>query len=274
MHGFDGDPERAAALRSSLEALLVVFPAHLSKPPAAITFDAESRAGDELFEAIVRAHKRDRLGLPVQALRAANAGGHGFTRMPLRRFAWFVPSLLAAWLTRTARDEALGTDTLVAMLDDLAANDPDEGWTDDEAAALEGFFAAALAAAVATPLTSDRPDVPGGDRERPLEDGVRVWSRCSPSLPLDVLRVARAFGFSLEPLVVAWALDEDPLALDHLVEAVFDTLTASKHYLSHEAVADRLGAGFFAATGETASRLSKAEATVRRNIARRGDFED
>ncbi|RYE91841.1 MAG: hypothetical protein EOO75_08020 [Myxococcales bacterium] len=98
---------------------------------------------------------------------------------------------------------------------------------------------------------------------------MRVWSRHSPSVPLEVLRVARAFGVPVEPLVVRWSLDPAPLALDHLLEAVYDTTLPAKRYLSHEAVADRLGEAFFAASGEHALRLSKAEATVRRNIARR-----
>ena len=99
-----------------------------------------------------------------------------------------------------------------------------------------------------------------------------MWSLHSPSVPLDVLRVARALRLTLEPLVVHWALDPAPLALGHLLEAVYDTALASKHYLAHEAVADRLGAAFFDASGERQMRLSKAEKTVRRNIARREDF--
>jgi hypothetical protein len=84
-----------------------------------------------------------------------------------------------------------------------------------------------------------------------------------------VLRVARALRVPLERLVVRWALDPAPLALDHLLEAVYDPTVASKHYLAHEAVADRLDDAFFAAAGEQQVRLSKAEATVRRNLRRR-----
>lgn len=270
MLGFDGDPSRAAALVAALDDVLAVFPEHLAKPPAATSFDAEARERDDLFDAILRAHKRDRLILPIQALRATGAARHGFPGMPLRRFAWFVPSLLASWLARAPGHTPFGADDLVAMLGEIAPNEDetDEGFTDEEAAALEAFFERALDAAIATPLSP--PHAPA--TERPLEEGVRVWSLHSPSLPLDVLRVARAFGLSLEPLVIRWALDEPSLALDHLLEAVFDTLTASKHFLSHEAVADRLGEGFFEAEDERARRLSKAEATVRRNIARRGDY--
>lgn len=268
MLGFDGDPSRAAALLAALDDVLAVFPEHLAKPPAATSFDSDARERDDLFEAILRAHKRDRLLLPIQALRATGAERHGFSRMPLRRFAWFVPSLLASWLARAPGHTPFGADDLVAMLGEIAQDETDEGWTDDEATALEAFFERALDAAISTPLSPPQPPT----TERPLEEGVRVWSHHSPSLPLDVLRVARAFGLSLEPLVIRWALDEPSLALDHLLEAVFDTITASKHFLSHEAVADRLGEAFFEAEGERARRLSKAEATVRRNITRRGDY--
>ena len=87
-----------------------------------------------------------------------------------------------------------------------------------------------------------------------------------------MLRVAAALRVPLGPLVVSWAEDPAPLAVDHLLEAVYDPTVQAKHYLSHEAVADRLGAAFFAATGGRQVRLSKAEATVRRNIARREHF--
>jgi hypothetical protein len=100
---------------------------------------------------------------------------------------------------------------------------------------------------------------------------VRVWSLHSPSVALDVLRVATALRVPIEPLIDRWTSDPTPLALDHLLEAVFDTIIPAKHWLSWEPVADRLGEAFFDATGARQERLSKAEATVRRNIARRAD---
>ena len=152
-----------------------------------------------------------------------------------------------------------------------AEEDDDWTWTDEEAEALASFFATALAAALATPLRE--PSEPGDhESERPREEEVRVWSLHSPSAPLDVLRAARALRVPLDPLVQQWALTSTALALDHLLEAVYDTHVASKHFLSDDAVADRLGEAFFEATGERQARLSKAEVTVRRNIARRGEW--
>ena len=270
MIGFDGDPPRAADLRAALCDVLAAFPEHLAKARPTVPFEAEEMAQNELFDAIVRAHKKDRLGLPIQALRVAGAPAHGFSHMHLRRFAWFVPALLASWIDAAPGPSSapFGPGDLETMLADVDTDHEDGAWTDEEAASLEAFFDAALVAALATALSPERAPA----RERPAEDGVRVWSLRSPSAPLEVMRVARAFGVPLEPLVIQWALEPTEQALDHLLEAVFDTEIASKHFLSHEAVADRLGEGFFEASGERAQRLSKAEATVRRNIARRGDY--
>lgn len=270
MIGFEGDPLRASDLRAALGRLLDVFPEHLAKPRPPTWFDAQELVRNEQFDAILRAHKKDRLAIPIQALRATGAPYHGFDLVHPRRLAWFVPSLLASWLDRApgAGEQPFGASDLEAIVGDATTSEAEAWeWTDEEASALSAFFEAALGAALATPLAPPRtPEI-----ERPREDGVRVWSLHSPSVPLDVLRVARALRVPLEPLVVQWALTDVELALDHLLEAVYDTSLASKHFLSHEAVADRLGAAFFEAAGERQARLSKAEATVRRNIARRED---
>lgn len=262
MIGFDGDPGLEGALHVALVGLLAVFPEHLAKPHAPAPFEGHEIARNDQFDAILRAHKHERLAIPIQALRATGAPYHGFESMPARRFAWFVPSILSSWLERAPGpgEEPFGANDIEQMAGDVE-------WTEEEAAELDAFFATALDAALATPLREAR----APEHERPLEDGVRVWSLHSPSVPLDVLRVARALGVDIDPLVVRWALDPSPLALDHLLEAVYDTVVASKHFLSHEAVAERLGSAFFEATGERQQRLSKAEVTVRRNIARRED---
>lgn len=268
MKGFDGDPARRAALCAALEGLLEVFPQHLPKPQHPTWFEAEELVKNEQFDTILRAHKKNRLAVPVEALRATGSPHHGFELLHPRRLAWFVPSLLASWLdgapSRTR--ELFGADEI----EDIAANvvDEDWEWTGEEAEALEAFFVLALDAALATPLRPAREPA----FERPLEDGVRVWSLHSPSVLLDVLRVAKALRVSTGPLVYRWTEDRTALALDHLLEAVYDTVTPSKRLLAWESVAERLGAEFFGATGERQARLSKAEATVLRNVARREDW--
>ena len=270
MNGFAGNEALAGELQAALLVLLDVFPEHLAKPRPPMWFDADALARNNQFDAILRAHRKDRLAIPIQALRAAGAPYHGFDLIDPRRLAWFVPSLLASWLRRApgAGEEPFGARDLEEL---VGAAVPEEGddwaWTCEEEAALGSFFEIALDAALATSLPPPRaPPV-----ARPHEDGVRVWSLHSPSVPLGVLRVGKALRTPLEPLVIQWSLDASSLALDHLLEAVYDTTLPSKRFLSEEAVADRLGAAFFEATGERQLRLSKAEATVRRNIARRED---
>jgi hypothetical protein len=263
--GFDGDADKAARLRATLLVVARVFPEHLAKPQPPTWFDPEEIAQNDQFDAIVRAHKKDRLAIPIQALLRTGAPYHNFTMMHARRLAWFVPTLLAGWLDRAGDDVGAGDIETICESTTIVEGD-DWGWTDDETATLASFFEAALEAALATPLPPPRaPD-------RPLEDGVQVWSFHAPSLPLEVLRVAQAMRIDIEPLVCAWATDEGTLTLDHLLEAVFDPTTSAKHQLAHDAVADRLGEAFFAATGERAVRLSKAEKNIRRWIARREEW--
>lgn len=268
MLGFEGNPTRSAALRSALTGLLEVFPQHLPKPQHPTWFSPDELLRNEQFDAILRAHKKDRLTLPIEALRATGAPHHGFELLHPRRLAWLLPSILASWLdgapSRTR--DVFGADEIEAIVADVV--DEAWAWTSEEDAALAQFFQLALEAALATPLRPAQPPA----IERALEDGVRVWSRHSPSVPLDVLRVAKALRVSVGPLIHRWSVDETELALDHLLEAVYDTHTPSKRLLAWEPIADRLGAAFFHASGERQTRLSKAEATVRRNIARREDY--
>lgn len=244
-------------LRAELSRLLDVFPQQLSKAPPETIFDREELARNEQFDAILRAHRKHRLDLPIEALRRSGAPTHNFDSMPPRRLAWFVPSLLASWL-----DPAVSFS--ISDLEEVCAGNTE--FSEPESEALAAFFETALAAALETPLPSAR------EPDRALQDGLQVWSRHFPSAPLEVLRAAKALDVPLDPLVGQWARDPSPLAGDHLLEAVFDPTVASKHYLSDEAVADRLANAFFEATGEKQLRLSKAEKKVRLDIERRTDF--
>lgn len=264
--GLDGDADRVARVRQALATVARVFPEHLAKPQPPTWFEPHEIAQNEQFDAIVRAHKKDRLALPIQALLRTGATYHNLDQMHLRRLAWFVPSLLAAWLDRD--ETAVDADEISRIFESTALV---EGaywaWTEDEAAALADFFGGAIHAALATALPPERAPA------RPPENGLHVWSRHAPSVPLQILRLARAMHVAEEPLVSAWVDEETPLALEHLLEAVFDPTVAAKRYLAHEIVADRLADAFFAATGDRALRLSKAEVHVRRWIARREDEE-
>ena len=157
MTGFDGDEVREAALREALVGLLAVFPEHLPKRHHPEGFEPAELLRNDRFDAIVRAHRNERLALPIEALRSTGAPHDAFDRMPARRFAWFVPSLLASWLdgapSRT-RDR-FGANEIEAV-----AAGVDVAWTDEEAAALEAFFVLALDAALSTPLRPAREPLP------------------------------------------------------------------------------------------------------------------
>jgi len=268
MIGFDGDRHHAERLSEALGRVLRVFPEHLAHARPPTSFEPEEIAKNHHFDAMVRAHKKDRLALPVQALLWTGAPYHNFERMHARRLAWFVPSFLAAWLARAegAGGERLLPGDIARIVEStMGVEGHDALWSEEEAATLDTFFQAALDAALATPLPPARADLV----ERPLKDGLHVWSRHAPSVPLEVLRCARALIVPTEPLVLAWVGRRDALALDHLLEAVFDPTTPAKRYLAHEPVADRLAEAFFAGRGERAVRLSKAENHVRRWITRR-----
>lgn len=265
MIGFDGSPGLAAQLEAGLARLVTVFPEHLAKPTPPAPFEPHQAARNDQFDAIVRAHKRDRLALPIQALIWTGAPHHGFEQMHLRRLAWFVPTMLAAWLERRigANDLRFGPDDLERILGSTIEVEGWLPWTQEEYDALQAFFAIAIDAALATALPPAQPS------RRPLEDGIAVWSDHGPSVPLEVLRVARMLELPREPLVARWVAEP---SLDHLLEGVLDPTTSAKHVLAEEAVADRLGEAFFSASGERALRISKAEKNVRRWIARRDEF--
>jgi hypothetical protein len=158
MIGFDGDAILGAALRASLVGLLEVFPQHLAKPRPPTWFDPAVTIRNDQFDALLRAHKKDRLAIPIQALRATGAPYHNFILIHPRRLAWFVPSLLASWLGRApGRTPEIGAGDLESMARDATIIDEDWEWTDEEAAALAGFFDSALAAALATELARESP---------------------------------------------------------------------------------------------------------------------
>lgn len=279
MIGFEGDGGDQAWRARVHEALAVVlgtFPEHVDKPKHPTWFEPHEIAENELFDAIVRSHKKNRLALPMRAVLGVGAPYHGFSMMHARRLAWFVPSMLAAWLDRGVEWELSDFTTYdlerITAGTEIVAGDS-WAWTDEETAALATFFDAALSAALATPLRAASPaSAAARERARPREDGIDVWSRYAPSVPLDVIRAARALRVEIEPLVAAWVSAPSALALDHLLEAVFDPTVPAKRFLADERVADRLGDAFFTAEGERALRLSKAEVHVRRWIVRREDM--
>ena len=80
MIGFDGRPDLAAGLRGALEGLLTVFPEHLAKPRPPTWFDGDELERNDHFDAILRAHKKDRLASTAVLSPSRPAASHGCSR--------------------------------------------------------------------------------------------------------------------------------------------------------------------------------------------------
>jgi hypothetical protein len=271
--GFDGDPSRLARLREELSRVHDAFPRHLEKalPPA--WFDAEDMARNQRFDAIVRAHKNNRLELPIVAIQHEGTPYHNFSLMHLRRLAWFVPSLLAAWSRADSSfpfGRLRGRELTSILASTEIVEGPDWSWTTSEVAALSSFFEAALLAALATPLVRAEPA--SVRKLQALQDSGRViealelaadLDSTSAGRALETLDLAAAMHVPDAPLADAWANEPTTLAEDHVLVALDDALPDRRPLLARASVADRLSHAFFEATGERAEKLSAAEALVR-----------
>lgn len=258
MIGFDGDHARVARLRAELEAVLAAFPPYAEKSASPTWFDPEEVAMNDRFDAIVRAHVKDRLRLPVVALSLEGAAYHNFLFMHLRRLAWFVPSLLAAWLAAppafpmgrfTAR-------SIARILQDTEIVEGKEwAWSPTEAAALASFFDAAISAALATPAPP------------PPADPFDVL----PARAFETVQLAEIMHVPTKPLVEAWVRERTPLADGQLADAFDRDAHLAARLLLHGGFLDRLEAAFFASEGERAKRLSLAVELVRYHADGTGD---
>lgn len=245
MYGFAGETSRAEELATELHRLLAVFPRYIAKPITPTWFDPDEVRRNEQFDAILRAHKKDRLALPIAALQATGSTYHNFSWMHLRRLAWFVPSLLSTWLEEvpTPSDPFARTTnavfTIERILGDTAIVERhDWKWTSEEEAALASFFDAALRAALATPLET------------------------SAGRAVETLRVAAAMHIPVTPLVEAWMNERTELAEEQLLAALTGQPWDARRLLVHEKTVGRLRDAFFGANGLRAARLSDAEALV------------
>jgi hypothetical protein len=90
----------------ALDAVDAAFEKHLRKPEELCAGCAFSKRGEpeveaafQRFDAVVRAHRARRLELPVRAIWDESFGhGSALVHCSVRRFAWFLPALLAAAL--------------------------------------------------------------------------------------------------------------------------------------------------------------------------------
>lgn len=94
-------------LRDALREVDATFEPHLEKLEHLCMYcdfskrdEPETAAWFARFEAVIRAHRRERLALPIRAIWDESAGhGSALVQGSIRRLAWFVPAVLAESLT-------------------------------------------------------------------------------------------------------------------------------------------------------------------------------
>jgi len=250
MIGFDGDSARRARLRTELEAVLAAFPIHVEKSRPPTWLDPDEVARNDRFDAIVRAHVKDRLRLPVVALSLEGTPYHNFSLIHLRRLAWFVPSLLATWLDAPPAFP-LGRFTARGMAWIFEDMEIVEGkgwaWNERETNALASFFEAALSAALATPAPPPPAD--------PFDT--------LPVRAFETVVLAEIMHVPTAPLVEAWVRERTAIADAHLAAAFDGDAHLASRLLAHGGFLERLETAFFASEGERASRLSAAVEMLR-----------
>lgn len=245
MIGFDGDEARSRHLRAELDAVLAAFPRYLEKSRAPTWFDPGEIAMNDRFDAIVRAHAKDRLRLPVVALSREGATYHNLSFTHLRRLAWFVPSLLAAWLEAPPAFllGRFAATSIKQFFEDMEIVEGKVwGWNEGEAAALASFFDAALSAALATPGPPPPAD--------PFD--------ALPPRAFETVRLAEIMHVPTRPLVEAWVRDRSPISDAHAADAFDGDARVASRLLAHPGFLERLEAAFFGSEGQRASRLSAA----------------
>jgi len=94
-------------LRDALHEVDATFEPHLEKLEYLCAYCEPSKRGEPeaaaalaRFEGVIRAHRRERLALPVRAIWEESLGhGSAMVQGSIRRLAWFVPAILAESLT-------------------------------------------------------------------------------------------------------------------------------------------------------------------------------
>jgi hypothetical protein len=220
----------ASRLRTALEQADAVFEPRLRKPEQLCVSCAYSKrgepevaAGEARFAATIREYRRRRLELPVDAV-LVHSFGHGpaVVHASLRRFAWFVPSFLASSLEPGQLSPRLNA--LAELVDDArraeASYRPShpEDFTPAERSAVFAFLDELLCQQVAEP-------------------------GFAPADAAAILRVARAFGLDVQPLVADWLAAPAP-ARSNLIAAV---VTASSSGLERPHLSDAARAGILEA---------------------------
>lgn len=192
------DPDRVALLQRRLAELDAAFPARLEDAEA-LCACCEGPAFEEpeqRVRSIVRACKGRRLELPVQALLRESLGhGSAMVHGSLRRFAFFLPALIAAWLRHPPE---VSLEDVVLLVQEAEAAEatrrgqPPACWSAGERDALTAILLAVLGAQLSSPESD----------------------------PCATLSAAGALQVPAEPLIACWLEDRTRSAEDHLLAAV------------------------------------------------------
>ena len=250
-------PDTPAALERAVRLLESAFPTKLAAGHGGCMHcnnpTAEEKAERERFYTAIRSHKGPRACLPVQTLSQIHLGhGPAIIHGSFRRFAYFVPALLADLVSEDTEDAASprGSPQRVASLfqEAIAAGhingeDTERPWTPAEVDTLSDFFATALSTRIGGPT--------GNTAEALALSETAAVMRAIP-----------------ERLAVIWASED---AENHLLTAAgFDVSEWDAHphalaIVAHDTVLRSLERRFHDAgrDSERAQRLSKIEEQLR-----------
>lgn len=262
--GFDGSPARLERVREALAHVDRAFPQHLEAARVPGLLYPEDVERNERLDAIVRSHEAPRLAFDTSVLQGGEGGDHA--SMQLRRFAWFVPALLASWLeSRPLPPFArLHGHVIQSMLEEATiAEEDDASWQPREAVALASFFDAALVAALATPIAS----LAAAPSPMPfsLEPEVGAAPRS-----LETIELAVAMRVPPAPLVTRWLEERTPFADEHLSSAV-SSPTGGWSLLAEARVVQHLAEAAARSSGARAARYEEAASRLRRYASTRHD---
>jgi hypothetical protein len=248
------DPDRTTLLQIRLRALEAAFPSRLEPAHDLCMHCDEHIAAIRTFDRHVRDAPRTAL---QEASRLSFGHGSALVHESLRRFAWFVPSLLSMCLDPSSEgQEPWSPDDVRRLVSEAqsveSVKKPDgrSTWTAAEHEAIRDVFAAALSAFLSTPPSSDADPVP-------------------------LLDLAQAFGVDADVLLDVWLGDTTERAEANLL-ATFERAVAGYRMgvvkdasavavlLFGDRVRRRLEDRFFSeADPMRAARLAEAEAFVR-----------
>lgn len=172
-----------------------VFEKTLKKPQSLCMYCEDEPEARDRLELLLKPHRAHRLGLPVHELDELSLGhGSVMVHQSFRRFAWFVPPLLAATLAAGEFIRGMRRLTDLAqeagLVGSYQGSQPPDSFTPLERKCLAQFFAATLAALIReTPLDVEELNAALGACEACAIDYAPLigdWIEVCRAAPLDI----------------------------------------------------------------------------------------